>query len=366
MMKALRLPAAAHAPVRPMKASLIGIAAIALTGAAAAQPTLSVHVGGRVIGEAGGELSFGWPGTYFESRFGGTGVRLRFETQTEHMRLLVDGEEKAVFREPGVVDVTISGLKPGLHVARLEKLTESQSGGGRFLGFSALEGGTALAPQPRARRIEFIGDSYTVGYGNRSSKRECTRDEVHDLTDTQQAFGPLLAQRLGADYRVNAYSGFGIVRNYGGGSPDLSLPAIYPRLKPDASSLPDAAARDGWDPDLMVINLGTNDFSTPLRLGERWKTQSELRADYRKRYLEFVNRLRRTHPRADFILMGSDQFISEVRQVASVLRLSTKATVRVLRFGELDLMGCDWHPSLADHRRLADLLQRDLAHGNRW
>jgi lysophospholipase L1-like esterase len=343
---------------------LVAASACALLSAAAPPAINLVHVGGRVIEEPDHALSFGWPGIYFESRFEGPAMRLRFETATEHMRVLIDGEEKAVFREPGAIDLTIAGLPPGQHVARLEKLTESQSGGGRFIGFS-FPGGQALPPQPRTRRIEFIGDSYTVGYGNRSAKRECTPDEVHDLTDTQQAFGPLLAKRLNADYRVNAYSGFGVVRNYGGSSPELNLPAIYPRLKPDIPAVT-AAGEDGWHPALIVINLGTNDFSTPLKAEERWKTQDDLRADYRKRYIAFVDQLHRKHPQARFILMGSDAFIDDVRQIASLLRLSPGVAVRAVQFSELDLMGCDWHPSLADHRKLAELLQQDIAEAKIW
>lgn len=338
---------------------LLPIVAAALAATAAAATELTIHIGGRVVQEADGALSFGWPGTYFESRFQGTGLRLRFDTQTEHMRLLIDGEEKAVFREPGKVDVAVSGLTNGPHVARLEKLTESQSGGGRFYGFSVLPGGTALPPQPKRKRIEFIGDSYTVGYGNRSPGRECTRDEVHDLTDTQQAFGPLLAKRLNADYRVHAYSGFGIVRNYAGGNPESSLPSIYPRLKPDTPS-PPSSAQDRWQPDVIVINLGTNDFSTPLKGSERWKSDTELKSAYRRKYVDFARGLQRQYSRASLILMGSDAFISEVRKVAADLGTHGPAP-RVVHFAGLDLLGCDWHPSLSDHKLLADLLEKELA-----
>jgi lysophospholipase L1-like esterase len=222
-----------------------------------------------------------------------------------------------------------------------------------------LTGGTALPPQPKPLRIEFIGDSYTVGYGNRSPRRECTRDEVHDLTDTQQAFGPLLAKRLNADYRVHAYSGFGIIRNYAGGSPESSLPTIYPRLKPD-TPLPTFTTQDGWRPDVVVINLGTNDFSTPLKAEERWKSDAELKSAYTRKYVEFTRDLQRHYPRARFILMSSDAFLSEVRQVAAELG-RRKPAPRVVHFSGLDLLGCDWHPSQSDHKLLADLLQKELA-----
>ncbi|HEY0014252.1 MAG TPA: SGNH/GDSL hydrolase family protein [Allosphingosinicella sp.] len=335
-----------------MRRLLVAAAAAASLGAAPPELTLPLNIGGRVIRDAAGALRFGWPGVYFESRFRGTAVRVRFETATEHLRLLVDGEEKAVFRRPGSVDLTVGGLAPGEHVVRLEKLTESQAGGGRFLGFTPGSGGAALQPPRRARQIEFIGDSYTVGYGNTSPRRECTPREVHATTDTQQAFGPLVARRFDADYRIVAYSGFGIVRNYGGRFPELSLPGIYERLKPDAPRpllLPDPH----WRPQLIVVNLGTNDFSTPLAPGERWRDAAALKADYRGRYAAFLRELDVRHSTARFVLMGSDVFLEDVRQVRASLPEPLRTRVTVLRLGELERTGCDWHPSLADHRRTA-------------
>jgi lysophospholipase L1-like esterase len=338
-----------------MRLFFLAAVAAASLGAAPPELTLPLNVGGRVIREADGAMRFGWPGVYFESRFRGTAVRVRFETATEHLRLLVDGEEKAVFRRPGAVDLTVGGLAAGEHVVRLEKLTESQAGGGRFLGFTPAAGGAALQPPRRARQIEYIGDSYTVGYGNTSPRRECTPREVHATTDTQQAFGPLVARRFDADYRIVAYSGFGIVRNYGGRVPELSLPGIYERLAPDAPRallLPDPH----WRPLLIVVNLGTNDFSTPLAPGERWRDAAALRADYRSRYAAFLRSLDVRHSQARFVLMGSDVFLEDVRQVRASLPEPLRARVTTLRFGDLELTGCNWHPSLEDNRRLADQL----------
>ena len=34
--------------------------------------------------------------------------------------------------------------------------------------------------------------------------------------------------------------------------------------------------------------------------------------------------------------------------------------VTTLRFGDLDYGGCDYHPSLADDRKLADLLEAEI------
>lgn len=328
-------------------------AAILLAASAPAQVPLQVHVGGRAVADGEG-WRFGSPGVYFEGRFESTGVSVAVESATEHFRVLVDGIERARLIAPGTARVVVEGLPPGPHVVRLEKVTESQQGGGRFLGFRTAGGGRALPPAPRARRIEFVGDSYTVGYGNAAHGRTCSRQEVHDTTDTGRAFGPLLAARVGADYRVVAYSGFGVVRNYGGAAAELSLPGIYDRVIPgEPAALPED---DGWRPQLIVIALGTNDFSTPLHAGERWADDAALRADWRARYVAFVRMLRSRRPQARFLLLGHESFYPEVVQVAAELNRGPARPVETRVYGGLELTGCDWHPSLADHRALADLV----------
>jgi lysophospholipase L1-like esterase len=325
-----------------------------LAASAAAQAPLPVHVGGRAVPEVHGAWRFGWPGVYFEGRFRGTSVTVTVDSASEHFRVLVDGAERAILTAPGEASLTIEGLASGPHVVRLEKQTESQEGSARFLGFRPGPGATALPSVARARRIEFIGDSNTVGYGNASHERTCTREEVHDRTDTSRAFGPLVAARLDADYRILAYSGFGIVRNYAGEAPDRNLPIIYDRAIPGEPAA--AAADDGWRPQLIVIMLGANDFSTPLHAGERWADQAALRADYRARYVAFVRMLRTRQPQARFLLVAQESFAPEMEQVAATLNGDQHGSVATLHYGALERTGCDWHPSLADHRALADLV----------
>ena len=349
-----------------MKRLFLAIAALATIGAADPSPKpLPVHVGGKVIAENDGSLSFGWPGTYFESRFRGTGVRVKFDAPNEYMRLFVDGQERLLFKKAGKTDVVIDGLASGDHVARLEKLTESQGGGGKFAGFYPTPGDVPLPIQARARQIEFIGDSHTVGYGDTSKERSCPGTLVHDTTDTQQAFGPLVAKKYDADYRINAFSGKGVVRNYGGSDPGTSLVTLYPRLKPDVPSAV-AGLNPTWRPQVIVINLGTNDFSTPVKAGETWKDEAALKADYRARYIEFVSGLQKIHPNARFILLGSDLFYAELQKVAAALNKGPAAPVSTVQIAGMDLQACDWHPSLADHQLMAGLVDKEIQRLGVW
>jgi len=206
----------------------------------------------------------------------------------------------------------------------------------------------------RPRKIEFIGDSHTVGYGVRSPVRECTESQVHDLTDTSLAFGPILARRLDADYRIQAFSGRGVVRNYNGGAPGLPLPALFPRLIPGQEQ-PRVSADDAWSPDVLVIGLGTNDFSTPLNPGEPWANEVALRQDYRDRYVAFIQALKASRPQARVFLIAGDTFAEDVAEVAD--RTGAKA----VRITGMDRGGCHWHPSAADQVMMADRLEAAIA-----
>ncbi|MCD2325194.1 GDSL-type esterase/lipase family protein [Sphingomonas sp. IC-56] len=305
---------------------------------------IPAHSAGRVTADG----RFGWPGVYFEGRFTGDDVSVAVETSHDHFRVLIDGKERATLTKAGEARVSFTKLGQGEHIVRLEKLTESQEGSSRFLGFFTRTGHAIARRAANPRQIEFIGDSYTVGYGNISADQTCTEQQVHDRTDTQAAFGPVLARRLNADYRIVAFSGRGIVRNYSGLAPGMSLPVLYPRAIPGEAA---AAATDAaWRPQTIVINLGTNDFSTALKPGEAWKDDAALRQDYRARYVAFVKELRARQRQARVILMAPERFYADVEAVAK----ATGATP--VKFGPLALTGCHGHPSVKDDAAMADLL----------
>lgn len=335
---------------------LAAAAALALSSPAAAQTALTPNIGGRAVALPEGGYDFGWPGVYFEGRFTGRSVEVAVDPQLEHLAVSIDGEVRTELDLPGVARLNFDDLGPGEHVIRLDKLTESQSGSARFLGFFVGAGGQALPPTRRPHRIEFIGDSHTVGYGVRSAKRTCTQAEIHDLTDTSLTFGPILSRRLDADYRIVAFSGRGVVRNYGGSSPGQPLPALYPRLIPGQAA-PTVDPADPWRPELIVIGLGTNDFSTPVAPGEAWPDEAALHADYRQAYAGFIRDLARRQPQARFLLIAGDSFAADVEYVAKTVDAETPSLATPVRITGMDLGACDWHPSIADQKMMADRLE---------
>lgn len=306
-----------------------------------------------------------WPGTYFETIFKGTGAEFKVGPGDVILDVLVDGALAAKLTKPALGSYAIRGLAAGTHRLRVEVVSESQSSPTTFGGFF---GARAISePMPQLRQIEFIGDSYTVGYGNTSPSRDCTTDQVWLTTDTSQGLAVQTAKRFGADYQVNAISGRGIVRNYGGFAAD-TLPQAYPFALFDKRETYNDPA---WRPQLIVVGLGGNDFSTPLHAGEKWKSRDELRSDYETSYLEFLKRLRGRNPSAFFILLSLDnsrgEIESEVSRVAQLWRSSGETRVAFLPLYGTTMTGCHWHPSTADDALMAKAIGDFIeAHPEIW
>ena len=332
-----------------------------------AQRLLNAHTGGRVafntkVDKSPGSVrititeTYQWPGTYMETAFDGPEVTIRLNDSANILNVLIDHQTKETLNRPGDIVKTYKDLGAGQHVIRIERLTETQDATGTFSGFFAPNNGPMLAVRTRTKQIEFIGDSYTVGYGNTAGKRQCTKDEIWATTDTQQAFGPLTAKHYNADYQINAFSGRGMVRNYGGfiGDP---LPKLYPYTLFDGKTEQGDA---NWKPKIIVIGLGTNDFTTPLHDGEKWKTRDELHADYEATYVKFVQSLRAQNPDAYFILMATDQvdgeIQSEARKAMAAIQAAGETRIAFLPMNGLNFGGCDYHPDTNDDRKISDAL----------
>ncbi|TWB41003.1 SGNH/GDSL hydrolase family protein [Nitrospirillum pindoramense] len=333
---------------------------------------LASRIGGRVLADGSdGGFRRQWPGTYVETRFRGASALFRIGPGDVSLRVSVDGGAPVALVKPAPGVYRVAGLRAGAHTLRVDTASETQAGPSTFGGFYAPAGVTALPLPARTRQIEFIGDSHTVGYGNTADQTAfqatCTVAEVWNTTDTSQGIAPRLAGRYGADYQVNAISGRGIVRNYNGFAAD-TLPEAYPyTLFDHAIRYEDAA----WHPQVIVIALGTNDFTTPLHAGEKWATRDALHADYEATYVRFVQGLRARNPQAYFLLWATDMADGEIRdevaKVAEKLQAAGERRVAFLPMHNIAFTGCHAHPSLADDAKIAQALGDYMdAHPDVW
>jgi hypothetical protein len=190
-------------------------------------------------------------------------------------------------------------------------------------------------------KIEFIGDSITCGYGNEAP----APNQLFD-TKTQnfeKSYAYLSAKELDFDYSVICYSGCGIIstgnKMY---EKYTKVNIIYYNKEWDF---------DKYNSDIVVINLGTNDFGYI----------SEFRIDeYCEKYAEFLKLVREKNPNAFIIciigMMGCEDLLFLINRA---IGLVDDDKIYAFLFPEQriqDGIGAQYHPNVVSHAKWGKLL----------
>ena len=323
---------------------------------------LGPHFIGRFDQSKADAPVFAWPGTAIALRFTGTEVGVTLtDGGTNVFEVVLDGKHTVLTLQAGTKKYALgSGLAAGAHDLLLYRRTEASFNETTFNGFDVAASAYLPATLP-TRRLEVIGDSISAGYGNEGTY-PCTfsaATENHYLS-----YEALAARAVNAELYTEAWSGIGMLRNYGGDTMNV-MPDRYPRTLPDR-------ATSVWDfgkfvPDAVVINLGTNDFST-----------DDPGAPFQAAYLKFVSDLRGHYPAARFFLalgpmLSGDSYTKAAAYLKAVIADRASAgdkNLTLLDFGiqdtNADGLGCDYHPSLKTHQKMADKLQAALKADLAW
>ena len=151
----------------------------------------------------------------------------------------------------------------------IEKRTEAMIGVVTFRGFTFIHNNAiSILPSKTSQeddfKIEFLGDSISCGYGN-LGKPPCAYSP--STQNVHESFVEKTSRILNAsEIHVECWSGKGVVRNYGDKNTTSKdpFPVYYPRsVANDPNILWDF--RKTFVPDMVVVTLGTNDFSTAPR-----------------------------------------------------------------------------------------------------
>jgi lysophospholipase L1-like esterase len=346
-------PQAARKPSSAPPASVSAVPSPAAAG---------VRFTGRVQRTPEHGARYAWSGSGFVARFYGTGVSVRLQDDKNQHTVVLDGTLRDVLTTDGRTEpyVLAQELAPGEHRLEVYRRNEPLVGPTEFFEL-LVQDGQLLAPSPApARRIEIVGDSISAGYGNEGADTSC-----HFSADTENHFasyGAVMARALGAEVQTVAWSGRGVVKNYNG-EPGEPMPVLFERTLPQ-----EPASR--WDfsfvPQAVVVNLGTNDFST-----EPDPPQESFVAAYRA----LLERMRALYPSA-FVLctvgpmLGGEDLDRARRGIAeAVRRRHASGDDRVVAY-EMQTPnpnpGCDWHPSTATHARMAEELGAELRRALGW
>lgn len=314
---------------------------------------------GRVSFAKEGVARFNFPGTAIMARFEGTSLRMMCRPHTGFFMAQIDGcaPFKVAFEAAcdSVVNLA-TALPKGEHQVRLMYAIEGLYREPEFRGF-VLDSGCRLVESPALpeRKIEFIGNSITCGYGVESTDGA---DPFEDATENHfLTYANIVSDSLCAQHTSISRSGIGAYRNYNGpskGSVDC-MPWQYGYTLFNRHE--EQWNFSKYQPQLVCINLGTNDFSTP-------GYDASL---YEKNYREFLATVRSHYPKAKIVLLSGPMLGQKENDLEKGILdrickdFGKKGDHEVYRFdftpqtGSLGF-GASGHPSKAQQRFMADEL----------
>lgn len=341
-----------------MKRNFIGqltfpaaVSAIALFAAASFAEILipasntNINYYGRFDFSVADQARFNWSGSTIEASFSGTSIGIELVDGNTDYDIEIDGKQHSVLRTSSTTKYSIStSLTNGTHTIRVMQRSENHWNANVFKGFYVADGnGLVASPKRPSRKIEFIGDSWTAGYGNESTSRECSSEQLRQFTNANKSFSKLTADAFHAECMALAWSGAGIVRNYGEGTKKSAspYPVYYDKTLGAVNGTWDFTK---WKPDLVFICLGTNDFSTQPYPDDTM---------YINGYNALLSKVHASYGNVPVILAGTSTgpMNNYVQSIVNAQKTTyNHPNTYYFQFSSSQaLTGCHYHPGVADH-----------------
>ncbi len=241
--------------------------------------------------------------------------------------------------------------------------------------------GEFLPITEKHHRIEFIGDSITSGEGIIGDKQE--EDWISMWFGAVKNYTALTAQALNADYRVISQSGWGVLTSWDN-NPHGNIPDIYEKVcgllageKNKALGSWQENDFHSWQPEIIVVNLGTNDngaFHSPewieettgdiykQRLNEDGSYNEEDLKAFEQAVERFLGKLRQYNPKAQIVwaygMIGLDLMPSIYRAVNEYQKKTSDKKVSVFQLPNItqETTGARQHPGKLAHEKAAEQL----------
>lgn len=213
-------------------------------------------------------------------------------------------------------------------------------------------------------KIEFIGDSITCGYGVDGVLGDTYSTSNENASKT---YAYKTAAMLNADYSMVSMSGYGIISGYTGDgkiNDGQIIPPYYTTMGKSWGKFDGKVLTKNveWDfsafvPDIIVINLGTNDDSY-------CGSDEEKGLAYQAAYVEFLKTIRLHNPDAKIVctlgIMGDNLYHYVEAAVAAYSEETGDTNITSMKFDvqsqATDGVVVDWHPSESTHTKAAEKL----------
>jgi lysophospholipase L1-like esterase len=346
---------------RPLVAALLALCA----GGAAAEQSITasdVHVAriGRTVAEDDGTVRFGYPGVTLLLAVDGTRLAVDAAGGTRSLvDVIVDGKPAGTLRlAPQMKRYDLfKGAAPGPHRVELVHRSETWLGVASVARFTA-DGTFLAAPALPARRLLVLGDSVTCGA---VMERGVDEKDMPEWSNPRLSYGMLAARALDAQVQLVCYGGRGLVRSWNDRTDEFQLPAFYDLAIADAAH-PVKWNQAGYDPDLIVIAIGTNDFNPGI----------PERTAYVDAYTAFLRRVLRDHPHArialtEGVLLDGEKKAALIGYLQEAMARVGDARVHLLApVAHQPGDAVDGHPTTAQHAAMAAELLPQLRRITGW
>jgi len=245
-----------------------------------------------------------------------------------------------------------------------------------FKGITIPDTCTLLAPSQRpARRLEFVGDSITCGFGNLAHN---LGDHVKCVNppggwvgyeDFSLGFPTLISKSFKAEMHTQCISNVGITRN-GNTLAKTTLFNMSHYLHRTLPTVADASLQwdyKSWTPDLAVVNLGTNDYDI-AQIVHAQPTLEFFESKYTSFLVDYVSRYAGRLP-AMLVACGPMTKV-QCPTVAKVAR-NVQAAFPALKVSYLELNlpklgGCIFHPDSDGDLSLTKQMSPEISKLTGW
>ncbi|PWW08646.1 GDSL-like lipase/acylhydrolase family protein [Paenibacillus cellulosilyticus] len=241
--------------------------------------------------------------------------------------------------------------------------------------------GEFLPVEDKPCKVEFIGDSITSGEGAIGAQQEA--DWIPMWFSALDNYTAMTADALNADYRVVSQSGWGVLTSWDN-NPYNNIPAYYEQVcgllkgaDNEALGAHEPYDCEAWRPDVVVVNLGTNDggaFHSPewrnpstgkthkQRLNEYGSYNEEDLTAFEAAAEQFLVKLRRNNRDAHIVwaygMLGTPMLPAISRAVDAYSKQSGDRKVTICELPNMTeaTVGARSHPGKLGHQQAAEAL----------
>ncbi|QYJ78336.1 GDSL-type esterase/lipase family protein [Shewanella acanthi] len=318
-----------------------------------------------------------WPGSSIKANISGDTLILIMDDDEgkNYFNVIVNGRDQ----HPAVISLEkgehqydlsylLSELQPtATHQVEIFKRTEGHEGGTRFLGLKLSDNAKLqAAPKPLQRKIAYFGDSITSGMGNEGADNG--DDKLSAEKNHYLSYAAMTARNLGAEFHSISLSGIGFMVSWF----DYAMPTYFDQVSAvgDNNTLWDF---NRWKPDVVVVNLGQNDFWITEDKNKLQQKPSD--KDIVNAYKSFLMSLRGKYPKANFIsVIGSMdlarndhvRWAGHLKMAVKELNQNEAFINQPINFIQFDYNGYDAHPRVAQHWSNAEKLTKTIRELMGW